>query len=32
MLNVIGTLKNYFKRELLLDYFSSEVSLHFNIS
>jgi len=32
MFNIIETLQNYFARELLPDYLSSEVALHFNVN
>jgi len=32
MFNIIETLQNYFSRELLPDYLSSDVALHFNVS
>jgi len=32
MFNIIETLQNYFTRELLPDYLSSQVSLHFNVN
>jgi len=31
MFNIIETLQNYFTRELLPDYVSSEVALQFNV-
>jgi len=32
MFNIIETLRNYFTRELLHNYLSSDVALHFNVS